>query len=83
MSDSNNIVDITGKKGGCQSTTSYMTTFINFLNKGNHLSLNLYGVPFTWCNDQADNNRIFERFDRAIANLYWLNENLDYNLHNY
>lgn len=82
MGDFNSIVDMSDKRGGCQNTTC-MNNFFNFLNKGNLLSLNASGVPFTWCNDHSDNSRIYERLNRGIANSYWLNVYLDYNLHSY
>lgn len=82
MGDFNGIVDMSDKRGGCQNTTC-MNNFFNFLNKGNLLSPNASGVPFTWCNDHFDNSRIYESLNHGIANSYWLNEYPDYNLHSY
>lgn len=83
LGDFNNIVDLSEKLGGCQSTTVFMNKFINFLNNGNLISLMASGVPYTWCNGHNDNTRTYERLDRGVANSLWLNEFPDYSLHNY
>ncbi|RXH75496.1 hypothetical protein DVH24_030217 [Malus domestica] len=75
IGDSNNLVDVSKKRGGCQNTTTYMNNFINFLNKRNLISLNMMRVPYTLI--------IYEKLDQGIVNIYWLTKYSDYNLHNY
>lgn len=43
-----NIMDISEMNGGCQVTITFLNKFLQFLNNGNLLSLNAFGLPFTW-----------------------------------
>lgn len=53
------------------------------MKNGGLVSLPASGVPFTWTNGHKDNNLIFERLDRALANAVWLNLCPNASLHNY
>lgn len=79
----NNIIDLSEKVRGNQTHTTDMNNFTNFLNRGNFLSLNAFGVPFTLTNCHTDHTIVFERLHRVVANPLWLNMFLDYHLHNY
>lgn len=83
LGDFNNIVNMKEKVGGNININIHMINFNNFLNEGNLISISTTGVPFTWSNGHKDNTIIFERLDKVIANMNWLNSFPSATLHNY
>ena len=83
LGDFNNITCLHEKWGGNQSVSTHVTNFVNFLNNASLISLQAFGVPFTWTNKHKDDTLIFERSHRVVANSFWLELQPNYSLHNY
>ncbi|XP_072970040.1 uncharacterized protein [Typha angustifolia] len=48
------------------------SNFAKFVEEAGVCDLGYEGVPFTWCNNQSGDNRIWVRLDRALANPEWV-----------
>ncbi|KAJ9554109.1 hypothetical protein OSB04_018154 [Centaurea solstitialis] len=44
--------------------------------------LSMHGFPFTWCRHRGKPNEIYERLDRAVGNIQWLNLFPEYHVEN-
>ena len=59
------------KSRGAIRTQQQMDGFRKVVDYCAFQDLGYCGSEFTWCNMQRDENRIYLRLDRAIANLEW------------
>lgn len=44
------------------------------LHKNNLVDIGHIGLPYTQCNRKTNNEAIFERLDRVVANPVWINK---------
>uniref|UniRef100_A0A803PC18 Reverse transcriptase n=1 Tax=Cannabis sativa TaxID=3483 RepID=A0A803PC18_CANSA len=68
--DFNEIVKASEKKGGSLKQESKMRDFRKALSYCNFKEIRSEGGDFTWCNGRQ-NNLVFEKLDRILANLEW------------
>ncbi|XP_073012252.1 uncharacterized protein [Typha latifolia] len=48
------------------------STFAKFVEEAGVCDLGYEGVPFTWCNSQLGDKRVWVRLDRALVNTDWV-----------
>ncbi|KAJ0984543.1 hypothetical protein J5N97_002899 [Dioscorea zingiberensis] len=82
MGDFNAVRSLEERKGGRTSWQSGMKSdlFNSFIAHSNLAELKFSGSPFTWCNNQGGQSRIWARLDRALCNYDWLNEISQYQM---
>ncbi|KAL2922749.1 Bifunctional uridylyltransferase/uridylyl-removing enzyme [Bienertia sinuspersici] len=69
--DFNQIESMEQKSGGRDSIQG-VRAFSTWKTNWELTDIPYHGVPFTWCNNRADNHRVYERLDRATATQDWL-----------
>lgn len=69
MGDFNNICTLSEKLGGSTTLSSTLVEFNGFINDCEVFSLDVKGIPFTWCNGHKENSVIYERLDHVVVNL--------------
>ncbi|KAL0343067.1 UNVERIFIED_CONTAM: hypothetical protein Sangu_1194100 [Sesamum angustifolium] len=69
--DFNEILDQSEKLGGPPRPTWQIQKFREALEQCELVDLGFAGTPFKWCNRHSEPNTVYERLDRACANLGW------------
>ncbi|KAL0327022.1 UNVERIFIED_CONTAM: hypothetical protein Sangu_1780200 [Sesamum angustifolium] len=69
--DFNEILDQSEKLGGLARPMWQIRKFREALEQCELVDLGFAGTPFTWCNRHSEPNTVYERLDRACANLGW------------
>ncbi|WMV30092.1 hypothetical protein MTR67_023477, partial [Solanum verrucosum] len=72
MCDFNVITSIDEKKGGIPYNMNKSFEFISVIEASGLIDLGYSGSQFTWCNNRAEEARVWKRFDRAMVNDIWL-----------
>ena len=62
------------KLGGRQRPARQMEEFRDVLDECGFWDLGFMGGKFTWCNGHPDGFTIWERLDRAVATMEWLDK---------
>ena len=70
--DFNEIIRSHEKIGGRQRPIRQMKDFRDVLDECGFKDLGFVGGKFTWCNGHPDDLTIWERLDRAVATMEWL-----------
>ncbi|KAK9265469.1 hypothetical protein L1049_012595 [Liquidambar formosana] len=74
ISDFNEILSVHEKKGGNAGNSSRINDFMEFIDRCNLIDIGHIGLPYTWYNKREGIDAIFERLDRVLVNLDWLND---------
>ena len=72
--DFNEIIRSHEKLGGRQRLARQMEDFKDVLDEHGFWDLGYMGGKFTWCNGHPDGFTIWERLDRAVATMEWLDK---------
>ncbi|KAH0684385.1 hypothetical protein KY285_021899 [Solanum tuberosum] len=72
MGDFNVITSIDEKKGGIPYNMNKSFEFISVIEESGLIDLGYSGSQFTWCNNRAEEAKVWKRLDRAMANDQWL-----------
>ena len=72
--DFNEIIRSHEKVGGCQRPARQMEDFREVLDECGFRDLGFVGGKFTWCNGHPNGFTIWERLDRAVATIEWLDK---------
>ena len=70
--DFNEIIRSHEKIGGRQRPIRQMKDFRDVLDECGFKDLGFVGGKFTWCNGHPDDLTIWERLDKAVATMEWL-----------
>lgn len=72
MGDFNVITSIDEKKGGIPYNMNKSFEFISVIEASGLIDLGYSGSQYTWCNNRAEEARVWKRLDRAMVNDHWL-----------
>lgn len=72
VGDMNQILFEAEKEGGVAKSQREMTDFREALDDCGLHDLGFHGKPFTWWNKQAEDFAIFERLDRGVETMEWI-----------
>ena len=75
--DFNKIIRAHEKMGGMLHPFKHMQDFRDVLDECGFRDLRFLGGKFTWCNGQRDGYTIWERLNRAVATIDWIEKLLD------
>ncbi|WMV07509.1 hypothetical protein MTR67_000894 [Solanum verrucosum] len=72
IGDFNVITSTQEKQGGREYNMNKSFEFISVIEPCGLIDIGYNGQPFTWCNQRAEEARIWKRLDRAMVNDKWL-----------
>ena len=81
MGDFNELLSMEEKQGGSVRSSRQMQDFRDAIDECGFLDLGFQGPPFTWCNNRLESGTIWERLDRGLANIPWINKYPEARIH--
>ncbi|XP_021842437.2 uncharacterized protein [Spinacia oleracea] len=72
VGDMNQILFEAEKEGGQPRSQREMDEFREAMDECGLIDLGYFGKPFTWWNKQTEQFAVFERLDRGVASLEWI-----------
>jgi hypothetical protein len=73
MGDFNELFSMNEKLGGPVRSSRQMQDFRDAIDECGFVDLGYQGSPFTWCNNRVDSGTVWERLDRGLATIPWMN----------